>query len=86
MQTITTKYHGMTHTKPARWTAETSSGMKFSRTEGDGTIEFTHAIIVEEFAIKLGWEGTMYGGGTKHPNVMVWVFADPYNAVILPFG
>ena len=74
MQTIETKYVGATNTRGSRIVATASGSGMFVRIpydsgQADENMHMTAAIML---CNKLGWEGKMVAGHTKHG--MVWVF------------
>jgi predicted GIY-YIG superfamily endonuclease len=76
MQTINTKYIGVTNTKGSRIKA-TNSGKGASVTLGYDhalNIDGNHKKAAEALKAKLDWQGRMIGGHTE-PG-MVWVFED----------
>jgi hypothetical protein len=84
-QSIITRYHGATNTKPSRMSACTSSGSKrvFQPYEYSFTNETNHRENALGLAKKLGWCGHWQGGALNDKGDMVWVntsdgFADLY--------
>ena len=73
-QSITTRYHGPTNTKPARYSATTSSGRRewHSIRHETGTDE-NHAGAAFTLAVRLGWPGHWQGGALNDKGAMVWV-------------
>jgi len=74
MQTIETKYVGATNYRGSRIIATASgSDTKITVSYDSGQPdEDMHEMAAIELCIKLGWEGKMIGGHSKHG--MVWVF------------
>ena len=73
-QTITTRYHGPTNTKPARYSATTSSGVRKwfpSHLQlGDDANQHGAAYALAAF---LNWPGHWQGGALNDKGAMVWV-------------
>lgn len=83
MQIITVKFFPVTNTKPARFQAFTSSGLK-------GAILSEHALggdsyaencklAARQMAVSLRWSGEWVGGEVGGANSMVFVCCDPKN-------
>jgi hypothetical protein len=74
MQAITTKYHGPTHTRGARITATSESGLRATigyPHELDG--ERCHRVAVLALCKKIGWTGELIAAGLRHGGyVYVW--------------
>jgi len=80
MQTITTKHLPATDTKPSRVKA-THSGRRQSVTVSCGGQDapFYDRIAVQFLMEKLGWTGSMVGGGMADGS-MVWVFESKHGS------
>jgi len=76
MQTIETKYVGATNYRGSRIIATASgNSIKFTVSYDSGQPdENMHKTAAIGLCNKVGWEGEMIGGHTKHG--MVWVFTD----------
>ena len=73
-QSIITRYHGPTNTKPAHMSATTSGGLRkrwpYLHEYEDSK---NHSGIAAEFARELKWPGKWQGGALNDKGAMVWV-------------
>lgn len=83
MQTITVKYFPVTNTKPARYQAVTSSGLKGPIVSGDrlggSSREDNMLRAARARARALGWTGEWVGGDIGGTSKMIFVCCDPEN-------
>lgn len=75
MIAIETKFVGPTDFKGARIIATTCNGQRLVEPYNYGLSgSAPHRVVAERLATKMGWKGTLIGGGTK--TGYVFVFAD----------
>ena len=74
-QSIITRYHGPTNTKPSRMSARPSGGAQciFQSYEHEFTTYANHRLIALDLARRLKWRGKWQGGALNDKGDMVWV-------------
>lgn len=72
MKSIVTKYNGPTDTKGSRITASDSDGNRVSISYDHGA-KNPHAEAALALCRKMGWKGTLQGGGMKNGEVFVFI-------------
>lgn len=79
LQAITTKYHGATNTRGARYSARSESGVKVTITPPmeDIRVEDIHRLAAEALCAKLDWRGEMVQGATREGYVFVFTGRGP---------
>jgi len=72
MKAITTRYRGMTATRPARYTASDLDGNR-ATVSGDTRGYASHEAAARALCAKMGWYGELVGGAVADGYVWVWI-------------